>query len=132
MGHGQVHGQVHQSHGQSHERLPIKPPPPPQNHIEEQYHYANNHDYYSVINNNRHITEVPTYEYIEQNNQRFYMSRSIGDIAGHEKQISSASHATMVVLPDQNFQSDHQRVIDDLVDSGLKTLNPKNIRRTSA
>ena len=59
----QGHGQV-----QSHERLPVLPPPPP-NHIEDSYHYGNSHDYYSVMTNNRHINEVPTYEYIEQNNQ---------------------------------------------------------------
>ena len=37
----------------------------------------------------------------------------------------------MVVLPDSNFQNDHQKVVQDLVDSGLKTLNPKNLRKTS-
>ena len=34
----------------------------------------------------------------------------------------------MVVLPDSSLQSDHQKVVKDLIDSGLKTL-PRNNHR---
>jgi protein tyrosine phosphatase len=56
------------------------------------------------------------------------LSKSYGDIS-HEKSMSVMSAATMVVVPDADGQ--HEQIVQNVVDGGLKTLDPKLNRRTS-
>lgn len=110
------------------------PPPPQQQQQQQPRSSLTVDDYqpdYNALIMQKH-QEIPSYDYFEGSHQqpgRFHMSRSYGDIAQtHEKQVSCASQQTMVVLPDSSLQSDHQKVVKDLIDSGLKTL-PRNNHR---
>ena len=48
---------------------------------------------------------------------KFGLSKSFGDIS-HEKTMSVASAATMVVVPDADGQ--HEQIVQNVVDGGLK------------